>query len=1541
MSVTTAATPRTSERYSFFGTYDYIWMRQRPKRSKDELAVLSQRESRMEDSSNASVITFEDRVAIRALFYAVVDDTNLRNILDGTLLPPPYDLQDLAQKRWTEKDVKAICAVLNPSLDLLVVNLPFNLALRLGSYDARLRAAARRLSWILSIPFALVEQKENSLAQVRATVGPNSAVDTTTDAAKREEVCKRKEERKRSLSRVATIGGFAVLGGAALLVTGGLAAPVVGPAYAALLTATATTLGAIGAAGGAVLGTGALAAAFAAVVGAATHAAALAAVVTPALTAANLTAIFGVTGASLGGYKAFRRTTDSDVFVLRSVDEVETFKGARKTTAAATSDTAGPDGAAAAAAVDDDDDSVADENADTSDDMVKRLATSNQAVQSGGAVNGAFWDLSAVVEDNSRPGVVVPAHTRVVAMAHANRTTSIRSRRRHVVFGVENNLEGYELQLKAIKVLSGLWAMTPPPRIAPGQAGIFACVNRFAHPTGAGFIVCYLATPVRVPKAVASLRVWVRAEKDFFGAWALSAACEKAEQDFDPPAAEYWMDENLSTTSVTHRQQGLTLEMHVSPFTYLKLYPATMESNMKERLVTFPSIELPQRQVEYGHDVKGRRKLGVSFVNRSVHTLYTRDFGIVNGEQWPQTASPVTVNPAEASLTYFTNTGWSLEGAEAYYIVEVVNNYTEPITPKYYIRVQFEVSSLNNINVAFASAYNLSEVKSRAITPAAPSSQHFNVELPGGLFMSMTCIIDPALYTLEVVFQDFMERPNGTSPLESEKTTLSIGVSGYSAIFDPRRPARDQQIGLWQPVLRRSELLGPTEAYCLHWEDEYLMKFGESIHVNLRVADTVTQKAIGKVKSSVKKALTQGTLFTGMHAFSSFMGAFELPLYVMWATDIIDNNFATLSNRSAYAGKDLAAALLDTQRGNRPVTLVGFSFGARVIVECLRELDKVQAYHIVENAYLLGSTCSSDPELWRLLRRVVAGRLVNVYTRQDWILWAMYRLNRTDLKPMAGISPVNVPGVENLDVTPLISGHGEYAANLLPVLAAIPAEPTNATWSPQQHGGSPGVTVPLKSCEATVAAVRNSLHSYLTSTPYVAVGLKNCLLSDLDHYTPQLELLSVQLYGCFFDFMPPPLTEAGMSSVAGLLGESETDMGAVIAFHVRLPPAAPRDLLVLLFLSSTADGDVHMCVQPNLVDRHACPDETPAASYERLCTIAAETCCGLEDVQRMCQVHGIDWEAQGGVAHSQLVPVPLPDTFTDQHRTGYVRLELTRTDVGGAILSFLGLLTADSTQLRQEKFDERQFKSAFSSLKSTRQSGNGSNRYSLQMPVVADTQSTDHMQSQLRSIAAKLQQLDNRPSYTAATPFVLVNCGPVPLFFCESFFEGAKTLTTASTDGDTTESTLNMLAAPRWSQFPPPEIPPNSFTVPLLVKGDSNLLDGGAWKANESLPKVRYETNNGECGFDIEFLSTKLPDGTTRRNEDAGSPKGGSGGSAKCTVVDGRPATGEVSVFHSVIREVDFVMIMMTPRSANELDTGDASGETVQSRLRDRGWYVV
>lgn len=77
--------------------------------------------------------------------------------------------------------------------------------------------------------------------------------------------------------------------------------------------------------------------------------------------------------------------------------------------------------------------------------------------------------------------------------------------------------------------------------------------------------------------------------------------------------------------------------------------------------------------------------------------------------------------------------------------------------------------------------------------------------------------------------------------------------------------------------------------------------------------------------------------------------------------------------------------------GERPVTLVGLSMGARLVFHCLLELHRLGARGVVENVVLLGAPVSCRPERWAAARTVVAGRLINGYSVNDWTLGVVYR----------------------------------------------------------------------------------------------------------------------------------------------------------------------------------------------------------------------------------------------------------------------------------------------------------------------------------------------------------------------------------------------------------------------------------------------------------------------------------------------------------------------------------------------------------------------
>ena len=68
---------------------------------------------------------------------------------------------------------------------------------------------------------------------------------------------------------------------------------------------------------------------------------------------------------------------------------------------------------------------------------------------------------------------------------------------------------------------------------------------------------------------------------------------------------------------------------------------------------------------------------------------------------------------------------------------------------------------------------------------------------------------------------------------------------------------------------------------------------------------------------------------------------------------MLDNPFAIARNRSTKAGKVLADAIINKVQGERPVTLIGYSLGARVIYSCLVELAEQNAFGLVESAILI------------------------------------------------------------------------------------------------------------------------------------------------------------------------------------------------------------------------------------------------------------------------------------------------------------------------------------------------------------------------------------------------------------------------------------------------------------------------------------------------------------------------------------------------------------------------------------------------------------
>lgn len=87
-------------------------------------------------------------------------------------------------------------------------------------------------------------------------------------------------------------------------------------------------------------------------------------------------------------------------------------------------------------------------------------------------------------------------------------------------------------------------------------------------------------------------------------------------------------------------------------------------------------------------------------------------------------------------------------------------------------------------------------------------------------------------------------------------------------------------------------------------------------------------------------------------------------------------------------GKALAKILTDNFIfKNKSISLLGFSMGTEVIVNCLDELKRLGAYGVIQNIYLLGGAAIDEPaDVWNQRLKVVSGRIVNVNCKTDCAL---------------------------------------------------------------------------------------------------------------------------------------------------------------------------------------------------------------------------------------------------------------------------------------------------------------------------------------------------------------------------------------------------------------------------------------------------------------------------------------------------------------------------------------------------------------------------
>ncbi|KAJ3964459.1 hypothetical protein EV361DRAFT_812111, partial [Lentinula raphanica] len=139
-----------------------------------------------------------------------------------------------------------------------------------------------------------------------------------------------------------------------------------------------------------------------------------------------------------------------------------------------------------------------------------------------------------------------------------------------------------------------------------------------------------------------------------------------------------------------------------------------------------------------------------------------------------------------------------------------------------------------------------------------------------------------------------------------------LSVPGFlnGKLDDPRLP-----FSVLDPVV--------GDVFSVLWEPEMIRETGSALSI-------LTGEVLSQISQTVLQATVMATLMT----------ALQWPIILTKLGYLIDNPWSNALDRARAAGLVLAAILRERKLGVRPVTLVGFSLGARVIFYALVELAR-------------------------------------------------------------------------------------------------------------------------------------------------------------------------------------------------------------------------------------------------------------------------------------------------------------------------------------------------------------------------------------------------------------------------------------------------------------------------------------------------------------------------------------------------------------------------------------------------------------------------
>lgn len=224
--------------------------------------------------------------------------------------------------------------------------------------------------------------------------------------------------------------------------------------------------------------------------------------------------------------------------------------------------------------------------------------------------------------------------------------------------------------------------------------------------------------------------------------------------------------------------------------------------------------------------------------------------------------------------------------------------------------------------------------------------------------------------------------PDDDMDESTRRLRVTIGIHGWLS-------SEDQVREPWRV------LSDDTEVFALRYEVESLLALGQALQDKISSSPSHAGKHTSNNSSKAENLLLPPrAVLTALGATARWPVAPLLGRKAATGTD--DTTLASLyhqaETQAEKTGQVLAQVLMDKVQGGRPVTLVGYSLGARVIASCLETLAARRAFGLVETVVMVGVgpppflARSSSSSSWQTMRSVVAGNIFHVFPQDDDII---------------------------------------------------------------------------------------------------------------------------------------------------------------------------------------------------------------------------------------------------------------------------------------------------------------------------------------------------------------------------------------------------------------------------------------------------------------------------------------------------------------------------------------------------------------------------